>query len=66
MNDPLLMRCFKRLGDLFRDRQHLVHWNGATRKAVRKVFTLDQLHHKRTDPVGLFEAVDVRDVRVIQ
>jgi hypothetical protein len=53
-------------GDLFRDRQHLVDWDSLTREALREVFTLDELHHKRPDTTGFFKAVKVRNIRVIQ
>src|SRR5262245_35402215 len=40
--------------------------SSAMSETLREVFTLDELHHKRPHTVGLFEAVNVRDVRVIQ
>ena len=33
---------------------------------LRQILAFDELHHERADAVGLFEAVDVRDVRMIQ
>ena len=40
--------------------------NRAARDALREVLALDQFHHQRGDAVALFEAVDRRDVRMIQ
>ena len=66
MNDPLFMRRFERLRDLLRDRQRLVDRDRPARNALRQVLALDELHHQRTDTVGFFETVDVRDVGMIQ
>ena len=32
----------------------------------RQILALDQLHHQRADAVGFLEAVDVRDVRMVE
>ena len=66
MDDPLLMRRFERLCDLLRDRQRLVDRDRPARNALRQVLALDELHHQRTDTVGFFETVDVRDIGMIQ
>ena len=66
MDDPLLVRGLERLGDLLRDRQRLVDRNRALCNSVGERRPLDQLHHERTDAVGLLQAVDLRDVRMIQ
>ena len=66
MNDPLLVRRFEGFGDLLRDRQRLVDRNRPARNALRHVLTLDEFHHQRTDTVGFFETVDLRDVGMIQ
>ena len=34
--------------------------------ALRQVVALDQFHHNRTHAATFFEAVDVRDIRVIE
>ena len=66
MDDPLFVRRFECLGDLFRDRQRLVAGDRSTEKPIRKILPLDQFHRERADVPGLFEAVNVRDVRVVQ
>ena len=66
MNDPVFVRRFERLGDLFRDGQRLVDRDRPARNALRQVLALDEFHHQRTDTVGFFETVDLRDVGMIQ
>ena len=66
MDDPLLVRRFERLGDLLRDGQRFVERDRAARDALRQILALDELHHERLDAAAFFEAVDVRDVRMIQ
>ncbi len=74
MDDPLLVGCFERLGNLLRYRNDIVDRKAGNTWATLAAFrnqigqggTLDQLHHERTDPVGLFEAMNDCDVRVIQ
>ena len=39
---------------------------GAARDPLRQVLALDELHHERAHTAALFEAVDVRDVGVIE
>ena len=66
VNNPLLVCGFQRLGDLLRDRQRLIERNGALRDALRQILALDQIHHKRSDALALFESVDGRDIRMVQ
>ena len=66
MDDALLVRRLERLCDLLRDRQRVVERNRAARDPLRQIVTLDEFHDERTHPAGFFEAVDVRDVRVVQ
>ena len=66
MNNPLFMRGFQRLRNLFRDGQGFVERDRAARDALRKVLAFDQLHHEGTHTAGFFKAVDVRDVRMVQ
>ena len=66
MDDALLVRRFERLGDLPRDRQRLVERNRPVRDPIGERRPLDQLHHQRVQAAGVFEAVDLRDVRMIQ
>ena len=70
VHDAGLVRGLERIGNLARDRQRLRGGNGAAIDALREVFPLHQLHDERHVPSGvvrrIFEAVDLRDVRVIQ
>ena len=38
----------------------------APRDPLREIVALDEFHHERTYAARLFEAVDVRDVRMVQ
>jgi hypothetical protein len=40
--------------------------NRPARQALRQLFAIDELHHHREHVAGLFETMNVRDVRVIQ
>ena len=64
--DDAVLGGFERLGDLTGDRQRLVQRNRATGKTLRQVVTFDQFHHERRSAAAFFEAVDVRDVGMIQ
>ena len=66
MDDALLVRGFKRFGDLFRDRQRFVDRDRPASDALRQIIALDQFHHQRANTAGFFEAVDVRDIRMVQ
>ena len=66
MDDALLVRGFEGFGNLLRDRQRLVDRNRSLRDPVRERRPLDQLHDERLHAVRLLEAVDVRDVRMIE
>ena len=63
---PLLVRGFEGLGDLTGDRKRLIQRNRTTGDALREVVTLDQFHHEGGHAPALFQAVDVRDVGMIQ
>ena len=62
MDDPLLVRGFEGLGD----RQRLINGNRALHDAVGQRRPLDQFHDERLHTIGIFEAVDLRDVRMVQ
>jgi hypothetical protein len=62
MDDALLVRGFERFGDLLRDRECVIERDRAAADALRQVLALDQLHHERV----VFDAVDCRDVRMIE
>ena len=66
MNDPLLVRRFEGLRDLPGDGQGVVEWDRTLRDAIRERGPFDELHHERLHAVGFFEAVDGRDVRMVQ
>ena len=66
MDDPVLVRGAKRLGDLLRDRQCLIDWNRALCNSVGERRPLDQFHDKRLHSVCLLQAIDMGDVRMIE
>jgi len=66
MNDSLLVRRFERLRDLSRDRERFIDRNRASRDPLGKILALDEFHHQPGDVPAFLEAVDVRDVRMIQ
>jgi hypothetical protein len=52
--------------DLFSNGQCLEDRNRSLSDAIRERWPLDELHHQRRDVATLFDAVDLRDVRVVQ
>ena len=66
MDDPLFVRGFQGVRDLLRDRQGVIDRDDALRDPLREIVTLNEFHHQRTDTARLFEAVYVRDVRMVQ
>ena len=66
MDDALLVRGVQCVCDLPGDGQRLVDGDRAVCNAIRQGWSLDQLHDERTDAIASFQAVDARDVRVIQ
>ena len=66
MDDALLVRGFERLGNLLRDRQRLVDRNRSLRDAVGERRPSTSSMTSAGHAVGLFEAVDGRDVRMVQ
>ena len=66
MDDALLVCGFERLGDLPRNRQRFVERKGASRDSLRQRLAFDEFQHERADPVGLFDAVDAGDIRMIE
>ncbi len=66
MNDALLVGGLERLRNLLRDRQCLVDGNRAVPDSVGERRSLDQLHHERGRARALLQAVDGRDVRMVQ
>ncbi len=66
MNDVLLVRRFQRSDDLPRDRQRLLQRNRPARDSVSERRPIDQLQHQSLRAVALLEAVNGRDVRMIE
>ena len=66
MNDALLVCRFERVRDLLRNHQRFGQRNRPLRDAIGERRPVDELHHERTHAARLLEAVNVRDVRVVQ
>jgi len=66
MDDPLLVRGFQRLGDLLRNGERLIDGNRAAGDALRQVVALDEFHHDCGEVRGLLEAVNRRDVGMVE
>jgi hypothetical protein len=60
------MRGLESFGDLSGDGESLIDWNRPLRDPICERWSLDQLHHQRTNAVRLLQAVDLRDVRMIE
>jgi len=63
---PLFVRGFDRFCQLLRDRQRVVEWNGAVIDSIGERGVVHQLQHERLDAIRFLEAVNSRDVRVVQ
>jgi hypothetical protein len=66
MDDALFVCGFERAGDLRRDRERLVQRHRALCDAIRQRGPLDELHDERDHATALLEAVDLRDVRMVE
>ena len=66
VDDALFVCRLERVGNLPCDRERLVERNRAAGDSLREVLALDQLHDQRRGVTRLLEAVDLRDVRVVQ
>ena len=66
MNDSLLVCRFQRLGNLSRNRQRLIDGHRTVRDAIGQRRPLDELHHECLAAVNFLQAVEVRDVGMIQ
>ena len=66
MDNALLMRCFEPLGDLLPDGERIIDRDWPFRDAVSESRAFNQLHHERMNAAPLLEAVDLRDVRMVQ
>jgi hypothetical protein len=66
MNDAVLVRGFKRQGDLPRDRNRFIDGKRSTMQSIGKCFAVNQFKHQRRRRRGLLETVDVGDVWMIE
>ena len=66
MNDSLLVRGFERIGNLRRDRERLGEGDRTQGDAVSERRSFDEFHHERRRTLGSFQAVDGRDVEMVQ
>jgi len=66
VDDPLLVCCFERLGDLLRDGQRLVKRDRAFSDALRESRPFNQLHDQRRQSVGSLQPVNRRDIGMVQ
>ena len=63
---PSLVRRFKRLRDLLRDRQCLVDGNGTARNASVQAFAVHEFKDEELLALRIVQTVDRADVRMIQ
>src|SRR5688500_4337728 len=66
MDDPLVVRLLEGLGNLPRDHQRFINWQGALRHSVSERRPLDELENERHRPIRFLEAVNAADIRMIQ
>jgi hypothetical protein len=66
MDDSLLVRRLECLGDLLRDRQRRVNGNRPLRDPIGERGPLDQLHDQCVEAARILEAIDLRDVRMVE
>ncbi len=66
MHDALLVGRFQATGDLHRDRQRVLLAQGAPGDPCGEILALYQLHDQEALGVPFFEAVDRRDVGMLQ
>ena len=66
MDDPLLVRRFERVGNLTRGCHGFRDRHGAALQAIGQGLAVNQFEHQRPNTAGILEAMNGRDVRVIQ
>ena len=66
MDDPLLVRGLERFGDLLGDRKRLTDGDRRARDPIGERRALDQFHDQGSYAAGVFEAMDLRDMRMIE
>jgi hypothetical protein len=66
MDHARLVGGLQRAGDLVGDRQRVLDRQPAAGNPLREVLALDQLHHQGADVLGLLQAMDLRDVWMVE
>ena len=66
MDDAFLVRRIERVRDLLGDGQRLLDREWSFGDPLGKSVALDELEHEAADVTALFDAVNCRDVRMIQ
>lgn len=66
LDDALIMRRFERAGNLTSNQYRLVERNRALGDSIGKRLALDQLEDERLTGAGILDAMNVRDVWMIQ
>ena len=66
MDDALIVRGFEGLRDLLRDRQRVGERHRSARDQHREVVAFDEFHDQRAHAAQVLEAVDVRDIGMVQ
>jgi hypothetical protein len=66
MDDVLLVRGFEGSGNLPCDRERFIEWNGTLHDPICERGTFDKFQYKCPRVTSLFEAIDVRDIGVVQ
>ena len=66
MDDAGIVCGFERLGDLSRDRQRLVERQRTARDELRQILALDELHDQGAHLADFLEAVQLRDMRMVE
>ncbi len=66
MDDPLLVSRFERVGDLAGDLESLLRFQSAADELLRERLPFHELEHERPHASGLLDAVDRRDVSMVE
>ena len=66
MDDPLVVRSAQRRGNLPTNQNGVANRQRSVRQRRLQRFSLDELQHQKPHAIGLFEAVDGSDVRVVE
>src|SRR5688572_13198448 len=66
MNDPLIVRRLEGFGNLPRNHQRFINWEGALRDPLSEGGPLDELEDQRHCAVRFLEAVNAADIGMIQ